>query len=106
MDGLLSVPSQTWPNRGFVHSGSSDGRVNNDSYEFYHNATIFNVLQAQGIPWKIFFRHLYCVSERTFSFGNMVVCAITCIGTPAFKMRVRLHADSDPEDKLPKYSFT
>lgn len=30
-----SAPCQTWPNRGFVHTGSSDGHINNDDYELY-----------------------------------------------------------------------
>lgn len=51
---FASVPSQTWPNRGFVHTGSSDGHVNNDMYEWYHIPTIFNVLEDQGKSWGIF----------------------------------------------------
>ena len=51
---FASVPSQTWPNRGFVHTGSSDGHVNNDLYEWYHIPTIFNVLQDSGKSWGIY----------------------------------------------------
>src|ERR1017187_652203 len=40
---FASAPSQTWPNRGFVHTGSSDGHINNDDYEPYDIPTIFNV---------------------------------------------------------------
>jgi phospholipase C len=46
-----SVPTQTWPNRGFVHAGSSDGHINNDNYEPYDIPTIFNVLESQGKSW-------------------------------------------------------
>jgi len=42
-----SVPSQTWPNRAFVHCGSSDGHLSNDNYELYNVSTIFNVLEEQ-----------------------------------------------------------
>src|SRR5262249_29527868 len=44
---FASVPSQTWPNRGFVHTGSSDGHLNNDNYEWYGISTIFNILHNQ-----------------------------------------------------------
>jgi phospholipase C len=51
---FASCPCQTWPNRGFVHTGSSDGHINNDNYELYDIDTIFNVLEAKGISWGIF----------------------------------------------------
>jgi phospholipase C len=51
---FASCPCQTWPNRGFVHTGSSDGHINNDHYELYDIDTIFNVLQARGISWGVF----------------------------------------------------
>ncbi len=51
---FASVPAQTWPNRGFIHSGSSDGHINNDHYELYDIPTIFNVLQDQGKSWGVF----------------------------------------------------
>ena len=43
-----SVPSQTWPNRAFVHAGSSDGHINNHNYKLYNIPTIFNILESQG----------------------------------------------------------
>jgi phospholipase C len=51
---FASCPCQTWPNRGFVHTGSSDGHINNDDYELYDIPTIFNVLEGQGISWGVF----------------------------------------------------
>jgi phospholipase C len=51
---FASVPAQTWPNRGFVHAGSSDGHINNDNYELYDIPTIFNVLESQGKSWGVF----------------------------------------------------
>lgn len=49
-----SVPCQTWPNRGFVHTGSSDGHINNDDSEPYDINTIFNLLKDQGISWMVY----------------------------------------------------
>jgi phospholipase C len=51
---FASCPCQTWPNRGFVHAGSSDGHINNDDYELYGIPTIFNVLEDRQIPWGVF----------------------------------------------------
>lgn len=51
---FASCPCQTWPNRGFVHTGSSDGHINNDDYELYDIRTIFNVLEERGISWGVF----------------------------------------------------
>lgn len=51
---FASVPTQTWPNRAFIHTGSSDGHINNDNYELYDIATIFNVLEGQGKSWGVF----------------------------------------------------
>ncbi len=50
---FASAPCQTWPNRGFVHTGSSDGHINNDDYEPYDIETVFNVLTRQGVPWAV-----------------------------------------------------
>jgi phospholipase C len=59
-----SVPCQTWPNRAFLHAGTSCGRVNNldkadDDYtppnpKYYNTKTIFNYLQEIGVSWKVY----------------------------------------------------
>ncbi len=101
---FASVPSQTWPNRGFVHSGSSDGHVDNDSYEFYHNKTIFNVLEAQGIPWKIF-SDTYTACLTYLQFWQNGGLRDQVHRYSAFEDACSAAVDADPEDKLPRYSF-
>jgi phospholipase C len=51
-----SAPCQTWPNRGFVHLGTSCGRVNNWPYDpfDFDVPTIFNVLEANKNTWAVF----------------------------------------------------
>jgi phospholipase C len=53
-----SCPTQTWPNRGFMHAGTSQGRVNNMGWThpnpFYDCPTIYNVLQKHGVDWKVY----------------------------------------------------
>jgi phospholipase C len=60
---FASVPCETWPNRAFVHAGTSSGRVNNcDGTEdncvpdpfYYHTRTIFNFLEDIGKSWKVY----------------------------------------------------
>ena len=49
-----SSPTQTWPNRAFVHLGTSRGKVNNAPNDpFHYNVpTIFNVLEDLNYtPW-------------------------------------------------------
>jgi phospholipase C len=52
-----SVPSQTWPNRSFVHAGTSNGNVNNgevpDPFD-WDVRTIFNVLESMHVGWKVY----------------------------------------------------
>src|SRR5437667_1262965 len=43
-----SVPAQTWPNRGFVHTGTARGQVTNASPFAYNTETIYEVLQKTG----------------------------------------------------------
>jgi phospholipase C len=52
-----SVPSQTWPNRAFVHAGTSNGNVDNgdppDPFD-WNVPTIFNVLKSMGVSWNVY----------------------------------------------------
>jgi phospholipase C len=64
-----SVPSETWPNRAFVHAGTSNGNVINGNPPNpvdWNVDTIFNVLESTGNSWKV-----YCdtklVPSLTFS---------------------------------------
>lgn len=55
-----SVPSQTLPNRSFVHAATSDGSVNNSPNIFTHSKTIYNQIDdailsgRNDLSWKIF----------------------------------------------------
>ena len=48
-----SVPGATWPNRNFVHAGTSDGTVDIE-VGFYDNETVFHRLEAAGRSWRIY----------------------------------------------------
>src|SRR5208337_3914318 len=54
---FASVPSQTWPNRAFVHAGTSNGHVDNGSTPDplqWNVPTIFNVLTRQHVSWAVY----------------------------------------------------
>ena len=53
---FCSSPTQTWPNRAFVHCGTSNGRVDNWPYDpfDYDVPTIFNTLEEMGLSWKVY----------------------------------------------------
>jgi phospholipase C len=58
---FCSVPSQTWPNRSFVHAGTSNGNVNNGDIPNpfdWDVRNIFNVLEDVGVDWRV-----YCDTE-------------------------------------------
>lgn len=51
-----SVPSETWPNRGFLLTGSSNGDVNNDAHlpTGWEINNIFDVLDSQNLKWMVY----------------------------------------------------
>jgi phospholipase C len=55
-----SMPGPTWPNRFFVHSGTSKGHVKMPSgifdpnWHIYDQPTIYDRLCEKGITWKIY----------------------------------------------------
>ncbi len=55
---FASAPCQTWPNRWFVHAATADGHENNDPPHVPDVPTIWNRLEAAGLPWKIYFHDM------------------------------------------------
>jgi phospholipase C len=102
---FASVPSQTWPNRGFVHTGSSDGHINNDTYEWYHIPTIFNVLQDQGKSWGVFFDTDVTPSLTYWQFPYTGGLRDNFRVYSVFKRLCKALPHADPAEKLPAYSF-
>ena len=52
-----SVPTQTWPNRAFVHAGTSNGNINNGNPPDplkWDVKTIFNVLKSISVAWNVY----------------------------------------------------
>lgn len=54
---FCSVPSQTWPNRAFVHAGTSNGHVNNGAIPdplTWNVPTIFGALESAKKTWAVY----------------------------------------------------
>jgi phospholipase C len=101
-----SVPSQTWPNRAFVHAGSSDGHLNNDNYELYDIPTIFNVLESQGKSWGVFHDTTFIPSLTMTQFlSRLMMYDDHFHKYDVFKQLCGAAADAAPALKLPQYSF-
>ena len=56
-----SLPGPTWPNRLFIHSGTSLGRVTmpggilNANLHWYDQTTVYDRLNQKNISWKIYY---------------------------------------------------
>jgi phospholipase C len=103
---FASVPTQTWPNRGFVHTGSSDGHINNDNYELYNIPTIFNVLQSQGKSWGVFHNSMLIPSLTLGQFfGQLAGVQDHFYRYDIFQKLCQASPTSPLSAKLPAYSF-
>jgi len=101
-----SVPSQTWPNRAFVHAGTSNGHVNNDDYEPYDIPTIFNVLESQGKSWGVFHDTTFIPSLTLGQFfPKLIEYDDHFFKYSTFKQLCEAEATAVPGKKLPQYSF-
>ncbi|MFO0700294.1 MAG: alkaline phosphatase family protein [Nitrospira sp.] len=100
-----SVPCQTWPNRGFVHTGSSDGHINNDDYEPYDIETIFNVMSAQGISWAVYANTLYTPSLTHVQFPRLWFSREHFKSFSTFKTLCGAAMNAPASERLPDYAF-
>ncbi len=102
---FASVPCQTWPNRGFVHSGSSAGHINNGDYVPYDIATIFNVLQDQGLTWGVFSDTIYTPALAGVQFSQLWSFTEQFQSFSAFQQLCQAPVNASAAEKLPAYSF-
>jgi len=97
---FASVPGPTWPNREFVHAGTSMGRVTNPSalemiWGFTGERTIYENLMEAGKTWKIYYHDF----PQAFWFRGLVEYKDTNFGYfDEFEVDVQ-------SGLLPNYSF-
>jgi len=103
---FASVPTQTWPNRAFIHAGSSDGHINNDNYELYDVPTIFNVLESRGKSWGVFHDTTLIPSLTLGQFlGRLGALDDHFHRYDVFKALCQASPTSPAAGRLPQYSF-
>lgn len=60
---FAASPTQTWPNRSFMHSGTACGHVNNTPkdtvipYLDWDAKTIYNAMEEKGVDWAVYYSH-------------------------------------------------
>lgn len=101
---FASVPTQTWPNRGFVQTGSSDGNINNN-YEPWDINSIFDVCTSNGLSWMVYNDGTLPSLTKVMFLGKYL-CNQTNFGDiAAFQAACAQPADASPDDKLPAFTF-
>ncbi len=97
---FASVPGPTWPNRDYVHAGTSMGRVNSPTawellWGYPRVRTIYQNLQDAGKTWKIYYHDV----SQAFYFRDLVEYQRTnFVSFAEFEATVR-------QGTLPQYSF-
>ena len=103
---FASCPTQTWPNRSFVHAGTSFGHVNNLPYDplKYRGTTIYKVLKENKQSWGI-----YCDETIDDIPLSLTVLEMSELWDPLLSVghvhTMETFKQQAQEGKLPKYSF-
>jgi phospholipase C len=102
---FCSMPTQTWPNRGFAHSGSSDGHVVNAPHIPWDIETIFTTLQRLGISWGVYHDTIYTPALTWLQFRSHWTLASGFARFGEFLARCNAHPNAPASMKLPAYTF-
>jgi phospholipase C len=91
-----SAPCQTWPNRFFVHTGTSRGHVDNNTFRIPFPAeSLFHRLQKGGRSWRVYFHDM----PQSILLGDLWLYAVF-----HFRGLAQFLADAHTGN-LPDYSF-
>jgi phospholipase C len=102
---FCSMPTQTWPNRGFAHSGSSDGHVANSPFIPWPIETIFTVLENAGISWGVYHNTIYTPALTMIQFAKHFLLGARFARFKHFLTRCNAPANAPASMKLPAYTF-
>ncbi|MFL5330028.1 MAG: alkaline phosphatase family protein [Gemmataceae bacterium] len=99
-----SLPGSTWPNRLFVHSGTSLGRASTPeiwhdfkSYHLYDQPTIYDRLTEAGITWRIYHDGL----PQTLSLANQQKRE----NAACYRKMEHFESDAQHATEFPQYVF-
>jgi phospholipase C len=101
---FASVPSQTWPNRGFVQTGSSDGNTNNNNIP-WDIETIFDVCTSQNIDWMVYNDGTLQSLTKTMFLGKYLGNETNFAGIGDFQTACQQPPGAPANQKLPPFSF-
>lgn len=102
---FASVPSQTWPNRGFVQTGSSDGYINNNYFPTWDITTVFDVFGSQNLSWMVYNDGTLQSLTKTMFLGKYIGNETNFSGISEFQAACAQPADAPANQKLPAFSF-
>ncbi|HEY0458558.1 MAG TPA: alkaline phosphatase family protein [Pyrinomonadaceae bacterium] len=112
---FCSVPSQTLPNRDFVHAATSGGHVNNQPVADCAAPTIFNKLQdaikqnnRTDLSWKVYSGVSYSKTSKTVEPFSLTRLIMTQLQSPAFDanfVSINEFYNDAAAGNLPSYSF-
>ena len=99
---FCSVPGPTWPNRFFVHSGTSNGWVQMPAgfshWHDYDQVTLYDRLNEQRVSWKIYFDDI--------PQSLMLTHQRRARNRARYERMSNFYADAKgPADKFPQYAF-
>jgi phospholipase C len=99
-----SLPGPTWPNRLFIHSGTSLGKVTmpssvfNLNWHWYDQQTLYDRLNAAGISWQIYYGDV--------PQSLILVHQLTPKNALRYRKFEHFYADAaGDEDQFPRYCF-
>jgi phospholipase C len=101
---FASVPTQTWPNRGFVQTGSSDGNINNNYVPWDIN-TVFDVFENCGLSWMVYNHGTLPSLTKTMFLDKYLNNTTNFSDINAFQVACAQQADAPANVKLPAFSF-
>ncbi len=102
---FCSAPTQTWPNRGFAHAGTSDGKLVNAPFLPWSIDTIFTTLENAGISWAVYHDTIYTPALTMLQFAQHFLLASRFARFKHFLTRCNAPASGPASMKLPAYSF-
>ncbi len=97
-----SVPSQTLPNRDFVHAATSGGQVNNRPQPDCDAVTVFNRLQAASLPWRVYSG---TSAGKPFSLTRLIMTQLHDPSLDASFLPIERFATDAAAGDLPSYAF-
>ena len=110
-----SVPTETFPNRSFVFSGTSNGYVYNEwktgklPWDLHvlinKRPTIFNLLEDAGVPWRIYHGGSLLTSFAFLLHEQLHQFATHDEAKRRFYEMDQFWKDVESTDGLPSYSF-